>query len=83
MTDEHGSVTPEDYKTIFEDHRTGQKIYEDLIIRFGGIKKQSAGIDRVLDTFEYSGRRQVIEYITHRINQANGVEPESTIQLEE
>lgn len=67
-------ATPQDYADIFEDHRTGQKIYEDLIARFGMVRGQATGIDRVLNTFEYQGQRKVIEFITRRINQANGVD---------
>ncbi len=67
-------ATPEDYQLIFEVHKTGQRIFEDLIQRFGRVPGKAEGIDRVLDQFEYAGQRKVIEYITLRINQANGVD---------
>lgn len=67
-------ATPDDYKLIFEDHKVGQRIFEDLIQRFGRVPAKSEGIDRVLDQFEYAGRRRVIEFITLRINQSNGVQ---------
>ncbi len=68
------TATPKDYELIFEDNKTGQKIYDDLVARFGKIPDKSNGIDRVLDQFQYAGQRKVIEFITMRINQANGVE---------
>ena len=67
-------VTPQEYALIFDTHRSGQKIYEDLINRFGRLPNHSRGIDRVLDQAEYNGRRAVLEFIATRINQANGVE---------
>ena len=67
-------ASPQDYADIFETHRTGQKIYEDLVARFGMVRNQGDGIDRILNTFEYQGQRKVIEFITRRINQANGVD---------
>jgi len=65
--------SPEDYKAIFEDHKTGAKILDELIARFGVLPSNSNGIDRVLNQFEYSGQRKVIEFIALRINQANGI----------
>lgn len=67
-------ATPEDYSLIFESSRIGQKIYADLLARFGRIPSNSSGIDRILDQFQYAGQRKVIEFITLRINQANGVQ---------
>lgn len=61
------------YADIFETNRVGQIIFEDLIRRFGNVPDKSEGIDRVLDQFQYAGQRAVIEYITLKINQANGV----------
>lgn len=65
-------ATPEDYALIFEQHRVGQKILDDLITRFarrGGNKTD--GISRVLDTFEYQGQRNIIDFIALRIEQSN------------
>lgn len=77
-------ATPEDYKLIFEDHRVGQKIFEDLLLRFGRLPAKEGGIDRVLNQFEYSGQRRVIDHIALRIDQANGTRKEGeTIDLDE
>lgn len=65
--------TPEEFKLIFEDNRIGAKIFDELVLRFGRRPSKGSGIDRVLDQAEYNGRREVIEFITLRINQANGV----------
>lgn len=74
-------ATPDDYAAIFEQHKTGQKILDDLVRRFGrranGAKD---GISRVLDTFEYQGQREVLDFICLRINQANGVEDNEDIE---
>lgn len=64
--------TPEDYKLIFEDNRTGQKIFDDLVQRFGALPEKQGGLDRVLNQFEYSGQRRIIDFIALRIDQANG-----------
>lgn len=84
MADRELIATPEEYKQIFEDNRVGQKIYEDLLLRFGRQCDKGSGIDRVLDQFQYSGRREIIEFITLRVNQANGVRTQGeTIDLGE
>lgn len=72
-------ATPEEYKQIFEDNRIGQKVFEDLILRFGSLPAKSGGIDRVLNHFEYSGQRRVIDHIALRIDQANGVRTQGEI----
>jgi hypothetical protein len=74
----HAIADPNDYHDVFEVHRAGQKIYEDLITRFGARPKNSSGIDRILDNAEYQGQRAVIEFITMRINQYHGVPDDET-----
>ena len=64
--------TPQDYALIFDDHRIGAAILEDLILRFTKPIK-STGIDRVLDSAVVQGRREVLDFILMRINQSNGV----------
>lgn len=71
-------ATPDDYATIFSDNKVGQKIYEDLMKRFGAMRSKSTGIDRVLDQQEYWGARKILEFITLRINQANGVQDDGS-----
>lgn len=66
--------TPDDYALIFETNKVGAAILEDLIQRFARTGN-ATGLDRICDTFEERGRRQVLDFIALRINQANGVEP--------
>lgn len=66
-------ATPQDYKDLFETNKAGAKIFDELVVRFGTIPSKKGGIDRVLDQFEYAGQRKVIEFITLKINQADGV----------
>lgn len=79
---EQQKATPEDYALIFETHKVGQRVLDDLITRFarrGGGQKD--GITRVLDTFEYQGQRNIIDFIALRIEQSNEVKNESDIQV--
>jgi ribulose bisphosphate carboxylase small subunit len=66
--------TPDDYALIFETNKVGAAIFEELIQRFSHTKKAD-GIDRICNAFEEKGRREVLDFIVLRINQANGVEP--------
>jgi len=66
-------VTPEEYKQIFEDNKVGQRVFEDLLLKFGRLPGEKGGIDRILNQFEYSGRRRVIDHIALKIDQANGL----------
>lgn len=75
-------VTPDEYALIFEDNKTGAKILDDLVKRFGRIPSRNNGIDRVLDQFEYAGQRKVIEYIVLKINQSHGVDRDSVIEVD-
>lgn len=65
--------TPADYALIFEDHRVGAAIFEDLVQRFARGAVTSGGIDAVLQTYQHAGMRKVLDYITLRINQTHGV----------
>ena len=77
-------VSPDAYKAIFEDHRVGAAIFEDLLKKFGRLPTKDGGIDRVLNQFEYAGQRRVLDFIVLKINQANGVEPKGgTVELDE
>lgn len=66
-------LTPQDYADLFETDKRGAHILDDLIRRFGGPKGHAAGIDRILDTHELMGRRQVLDFIVTQINRAAGV----------
>jgi hypothetical protein len=75
-------ATKEDYALIFESHKVGQKILEDLTRRFAHRSKSADdGIGRVLDTFEYQGQRNVLDFICLRISQANGVDDYEDIEV--
>ncbi len=69
------TVSADDYKLIFEDHRVGAAIFEDLYRRFASNAKvhTDGGIDAVLKTYRASAHREVIEFIARQINRANGV----------
>jgi hypothetical protein len=65
--------TPQDYAQIFEDHKVGAAILEDLTRRFARPAVVSGGIDAVLQTYQRDGMRRVIEHIVAQINRAHGV----------
>lgn len=76
-------ATPDDYRLIFEQNKVGQKIFEDLLSRFGRLPPKDGGLDRILNQFEYSGQRRVIDHIALRIDQSNGVRTQGeTIDLD-
>lgn len=64
------------YLRIFEDHREGAVILEDLHARFGtpGVVT-SGGIDAVLKTYTSTAKATVIAYILNRIARAKGERP--------
>lgn len=66
--------TPADYKLIFEDHRIGAAILEQMIRVFARPPVTTGGIDAVLQTYDRNGARRVLEYITAQVNRANGVD---------
>jgi len=70
--------TPQDYADLFEVDRRGAHILEDLIQRFGRQPSKSSGIDRILDTHEFIGRRQILDFVVSQINRANGVQEDPT-----
>jgi hypothetical protein len=65
-------ATADEYGEIFDDHRVGKKILEDLVARFTHQRK-GTGIDRLINMSEDRGRREVLDFILLRINQSNGV----------
>lgn len=66
--------TPQDYKQIFEDHKVGAAILEELTQRFARPAVTTGGIDAVLQTYHRDGMRRVIEFIVNQVNRANGVD---------
>ena len=68
-------LAPEVYARVFEGHAEGAQILEDLTRRFavgGMFAKDDQGGER--ETCRRIGRREVVEFIVARINQANGVD---------
>lgn len=78
MSQEQPRPTPQDYADLFEVDKRGARILEDLIRRFYRPASKASGIDRILDTHEFMGRRQVIDHIANQINRANGVAEDQT-----
>ena len=77
---DHERATADDYAHIFEG-RVGGKILDDLTRRFAR-RKHSTGIDRILDTAEYNGQRNVLDFINNQINLANGVDDDADIKAQ-
>lgn len=65
--------TPADYKLIFEDHKVGAAILDDLIHIFAKAPVMRGGIDAVLQTYANGGQRRVLDHIANQINRANNV----------
>lgn len=65
--------TPQDYAQIFEDHKVGAAILEDLIQRFAHAPVMRGGIDAVLQTYAHGGARRVLDHICNQINKAHNV----------
>lgn len=65
--------TPQDYKQIFEDHKVGAAILEDLILIFAKAPVMRGGIDAVLQTYANGGQRRVLDHIANQINRANSL----------
>lgn len=76
--------TPQEYADLFEVNKTGSRILEDLIQRFNRTPKTSGvdGINRVLDTQQFIGRQEVLNFIISQINRANGVDDDTDPQGE-
>lgn len=68
-------ATAEDYSRLFEGSPTGELVLEDLVRRFARGPVTKGGIDAILQTYLRAGSRDVIEFITARINEAHGVQP--------
>jgi len=66
---------PKEYLELFETDRRGARILEDLILRFYRSPPTATGIDRILNTHEFMGRREVLDFIANQINRANNVQP--------
>lgn len=60
-------MTPDDYRLIFQDHRVGKKILEELEKRFRQPPVTDGGIDAVLKTYTRMGEANVIAFIQSMI----------------
>lgn len=76
MADPNYRPTPADYKMIFEDHKVGAAILEDMIRRFVKPPVTDGGIDAVLKTYMRMGERNLLDHIAKQINLANNVPAE-------
>lgn len=62
------------YRDIFEIDRRGQRILEDLQMRFGRVSVHtSGGIDAVLKTMKSASQAAVVGHIFNQIDKANGL----------
>ena len=74
------SVEAGAYALIFEDHKIGAAVLEDLIARFGGNPYVPGGLESQRETDYRAGRKAVVDFIVRRINQAAGHEPVSDLE---
>lgn len=72
MTEQY-RPTAADYKMLFEDHRVGAAVLEDLILLFSKPAVLDGGIDAAIKTYHRLGQRSVIDHIVRQINLANSV----------
>jgi hypothetical protein len=68
------TVAAQTYADIFEDDARGAAILEDLVRRFARPAVVQGGIDAVLQTYQRSGERHVVDFIVRKIEQARGRE---------
>lgn len=67
-------VDPAAYARLFEADPEGAAILEELVVLFARPAVLEGGIDAVLKTYDRNGARRVLDFITNRINLANGVQ---------
>lgn len=63
------------YARVFEGHAEAKLVLDDLVTRFGGGLFVKGGEEGRRQTDYNLGRRAVIDFIVTRINQANGLDP--------
>ncbi|MEQ6971032.1 hypothetical protein [Pectobacterium polaris] len=66
-------VRPEDYKRIFEETPGGAEVLDELTRRFGGAVFVKGGPEGDRQTCFNAGRRDVLDFILRRLNEADGV----------
>jgi len=65
--------TPQDYAMVFEDHKVGAAIFEQMTARFANKVYVKGGLEADRQTCYNAGQRDVIEFIVKQINRAHGV----------
>ncbi|GKV93532.1 hypothetical protein H2Y56_05955 [Pectobacterium aroidearum] len=66
-------VRPEDYRRIFEETPGGAEVLDELTRRFGGAVFVKGGPEGDRQTCFNAGRRDVLDFILRRLNEADGV----------
>lgn len=69
--------TPDEYRHLFEDSRSGVRVLEDLVARFGGNPYVSGGRKGDRETAYRAGRNAVVQFVLAQINRANGAQEDS------
>lgn len=72
--------TPSDYALIFESHKVGAAVLEELIAKYGGNPYVKGGQEADRQTAFNAGKLEVINFILRRLNQANGVSDDEPIE---
>lgn len=72
-------LPPEVYARVFENTPEGRQILDELVRRFHMPAVLDGGIDAVLKTYHREGQRSVVQFLINRINQANGVDSNETV----
>jgi len=66
-------ATPADYQSVFENTNSGQKILDDLVVRFHRNPYVQGGHEADRQTAYNAGRNSVVDHILRQVNIANGV----------
>ncbi|MGG2140843.1 hypothetical protein [Symbiopectobacterium sp. RP] len=61
----------EDYKRVFEETPGGQQVLDELTRRFGGAVYVKGGPEGERQTCFNAGRRDVLDFILRRLNEAD------------
>lgn len=70
------------YQRVFEGHKEGALILEDLIERFGGNLYVKGGEEGRRQTDYNLGKREILDFIVMMVNRGNGVDPNAA-EIEE
>ncbi|WP_368913492.1 hypothetical protein [Mixta calida] len=67
------TVSPDDYKRIFEEMPGGPQVLDDLTRRYGRSVYVPGGAEGDRETCYRAGQRSVLDFILMQINRADGV----------